>query len=166
MSKFYCNIKFDNEMLRDEFVRLLPNISPDISAFLKSGMEAKGVEADPEILVDDSKEVIKINLLSKNKGPVFSLEGEGVGITDYSEIGDNDLYALLDPRTKNINVFVKGGDIDMGLGAFATLKGLIDGKDDIKKPIQEAPMELLENNDEVIEAEIVETNLVPDAKGD
>jgi len=126
MSKIYCNFKFDNEELKEEFVKLLPNIAPDISSFLKGGLEIRGLMADPEIVVDSEKEVIKVHMFTKDKGNVLAM-GDKITYTDHKSLAEDALYALFNVRTKNIELFVKRDPIDVLIGSFASFRQLDEG---------------------------------------
>ena len=154
MSKIYCNFKFDNEDLKEEFVKLLPNIAPDISSFLKGGLEVKGITADPEIVVDSDKEVIKVNMFSKNKGNVL-LVGDEFIYQDYSKISEDALYALLNARTKNIELFVKRDPVDVMIGQFASFKALDEGW--VSAQVPPKPEDLSED---IADAEVVDAEMV------
>jgi len=155
MSKIYCNCKFDNEDLKTEFVKLLPNIAPDIASFLKGGLEVKGITADPEIVVDSEKEVIKVNMFSVNKGSILLLDDE-VTYQDYSTIDEDALYALFNARTKNIEMFVKRDPVDVIIGQFASFRALDEGWRSIVPP---AKPEVL--SEETLEESVMEVDSTP-----
>lgn len=162
MSKIYCNFKFDNEELRTEFVKLLPNIAPDIASFLRSGLEVKGIVSDPEIVVDSDKEVIKVTMFSRNKGSVLAL-GKSTSYKDYSKLSEDAIYALLNARTKNIELFVKRDPVDIMIGQFASFRALDEGwktaivppkpEDLSEDTVAEAIMEVVPTPVEVLDVE-------------
>jgi hypothetical protein len=123
MSKVYCNFKFDNEELKEEFIKLLPNIAPDIASFLKGGLEVKGIVSDPEIVVDSEKEVIKVNMFAGNKGNVLVM-GDKTEYLDHSTLPEDAIYALFNARTKNLELFVKRDPVDIMIQQYSSFKGL------------------------------------------
>lgn len=123
MSKIYCNFKFDNEELKEEFIKLLPNIAPDIASFLKGGLEVQGIMSDPEIVVDSKKSVIKVNMFTGSKGNVLAM-GKPTIYQDHGDLLEDAIYALFNIRTKNIELFVKREPVDILIGQYPSFKAL------------------------------------------
>jgi hypothetical protein len=152
MSKVYCNFKFDNEELKEEFIKLLPNIAPDIASFLKGGLEVKGIVSDPEIVVDSEKEVIKVNMFAGNKGNVLVM-GDKTEYLDHSTLPEDAIYALFNARTKNLELFVKRDPVDIMIQQYSSFKGLDENWRTATVPPK--PEALPEETDDAVVMEIV-----------
>ena len=170
MSKTYVKFKFENEDLRDEFVRLIPNIAPDMATFLKGGLERLGIISDPEVVLGKG-DTFFVNQYARDKGAVVFLEEDGVTIANYASLSEGDFYATLNIRTKNMDILRVTEGVDTALGGFGSLDALVKGYKEILSATKDsdekmAAMKIVDAEVVDEEVEVLEVDALPETPAD